>query len=303
LKRHVAEILVCDPRQVHLLRNGTKTDRNDATKLAELLRLGALRPVYHGDAATERLRALVRHYLTLTDDVIRVKLRLRAVYRSAAVRLTGASIYREGVRREHLTALRRYPTHRLRAAALFRQHDALVALLAEARVHLIAAALANPAYLLLQSIPYVGEIRAAILVAAIGTPERFPNLRQFWAYAGLAVRIHASGEHRFVDGGMRRVAGAARTRGLTMSYSRPLKRVLREIAMSASAGFGPLRRLSDEALRRGLRRPVARTVVARKVASIVFAVWRTGEAFDPERLHPTESCPEGASTEPVAERH
>lgn len=236
-------LIVCDSRQTHLLRRGTKSDRIDAAKLAELLRLGALHPVYHGDAAAERLRALVHHYDVLVDDVIRVKLRLRALYRSAAVPLSGTTIYDKAKRPVYLKALRRYPTHRLRAEALFRQQEALAGLIAEARTHLITAAAANPAYVLLQSIPFVGQIRAAQLVAAIVTPDRFANRGQFWAYAGVAVEIHATGEHRFVGGELRRVPASVHTRGLTMSYSRPLKRVLREIAMSAIAGKGPFRDL------------------------------------------------------------
>lgn len=48
LKPHVSKIVVCDPRKNALLTNGSKSDRIDARKLAELLRGNQLRPVYHG---------------------------------------------------------------------------------------------------------------------------------------------------------------------------------------------------------------------------------------------------------------
>jgi hypothetical protein len=60
-------------------------------------------------------------------------------------------------------------------------------------------------------------------------------------------------------------------------------------------------RASHPAVSRGLRRSTARTVFARKVGSIVLAVWRTRPGFYPAHLV-TESHPAGESPDPVAER-
>ena len=49
LKPHVANVLVCDPRKNALLKDGSKSDRIDARKLAELLRVNHLSPIYHGE--------------------------------------------------------------------------------------------------------------------------------------------------------------------------------------------------------------------------------------------------------------
>jgi transposase len=46
LKPHVSEVLVCNPRKNALLKDGSKSDRIDARKLAELLRGNHLKPVY-----------------------------------------------------------------------------------------------------------------------------------------------------------------------------------------------------------------------------------------------------------------
>jgi transposase len=48
LKAHVAKLVVCNPRKNALLQDGNKSDRIDARKLAELLRLDNLKPVYPG---------------------------------------------------------------------------------------------------------------------------------------------------------------------------------------------------------------------------------------------------------------
>src|SRR5213595_982903 len=49
LKPHVTKVVVCNPRKSALLTDGSKGDKIDARKLAELLRGGYLKPVYHGD--------------------------------------------------------------------------------------------------------------------------------------------------------------------------------------------------------------------------------------------------------------
>ena len=46
LKPHVANVLVCDPRKNALLKDGSKSDRIDGGKLAELLRGDHFLPIY-----------------------------------------------------------------------------------------------------------------------------------------------------------------------------------------------------------------------------------------------------------------
>ena len=72
LRPHVTEVVVCDPRKNALLKEGNKSDKIDARKLADLLRGGFLRPVYHGERGLRTLKELARSYLTLSKDVTRV---------------------------------------------------------------------------------------------------------------------------------------------------------------------------------------------------------------------------------------
>jgi hypothetical protein len=65
LKPHVAKLVVCNPRKNALLKDGNKSDRIDARKLAELLRGNQLKPVYHGETGVRMLRELARSYLTI----------------------------------------------------------------------------------------------------------------------------------------------------------------------------------------------------------------------------------------------
>jgi hypothetical protein len=64
--------VVCDPRKNALLKDGSKSDPIDARKLAELLRLNRLHPVYHGEHGVRTLKELGRSYLTITQDLTRV---------------------------------------------------------------------------------------------------------------------------------------------------------------------------------------------------------------------------------------
>ena len=61
LQPQVQEVVVCNPRRNALLKEGSKSDKVDARKLADLLRTGMLRPVYHGENGLRTLRELSDH--------------------------------------------------------------------------------------------------------------------------------------------------------------------------------------------------------------------------------------------------
>ena len=93
LKPHVNRLVVCDARKAALLKDGNKSDRIDARKLAELLRTNQLKPVYHEEHGVRTLKELGRSYLTITKDVTRVMNRIKALYRSWGIPCSGTSIY------------------------------------------------------------------------------------------------------------------------------------------------------------------------------------------------------------------
>src|ERR1700740_1719198 len=93
LTPHVTKIVVCDPRRNALLKEGSKSDKIDARKLAELLRGGLLRPVYHGENGLRTLRELARSYVTLSKDMTRVMNRLKALYRGWGIPCGGVQVY------------------------------------------------------------------------------------------------------------------------------------------------------------------------------------------------------------------
>jgi hypothetical protein len=72
-----------------LLKEGSKSDRIDARKLAELLYMSKLSSVYHGEHGLRMLKELSRSYLTISKDLGRVMNRLKALYRSGPFPVPG----------------------------------------------------------------------------------------------------------------------------------------------------------------------------------------------------------------------
>jgi transposase len=136
LKPPVARLVVCNPRKNALLKDGNKSDRIDARKLAELLRLNNLKSVYHGETGVRMLRELARSYLTLVKDLTRVMNRLKATYRSWAIPCTGRDVYYTRHRAEWLSKIREAGVRR-RAERLYQQLDMLQHLRQQARRELL----------------------------------------------------------------------------------------------------------------------------------------------------------------------
>jgi hypothetical protein len=138
----VAKLVVCNPRKNALLKHGNKSDRIDARKLADLLRLNDLEPVYHGETGVRMLRELARGYLTIVKDLSRVMNRLKALYRSWAIPCAGRDVYYTRHRREWLGKIPEAGTRR-RTEQLYQQLDMLQHLRQQARDPYQLAALRN----------------------------------------------------------------------------------------------------------------------------------------------------------------
>jgi transposase len=283
LKPHVSEVLVCDSRKNALLRVGNKNDREDARKLSELLFLNELHPVYHGETGIRTLKELARSYLTITRDLTRVMNRLKAIYRGWGIACAGQQVYAPRYRAEWLAKITEAGV-RCRAEIYYQQFDALAALRQEVRRELLAESRKHPAMRLLRQIPSIGPIRAALLIALMQTPHRFRTKRQLWAYCGLALRTYDSGEYRFVGGQLKRSKKAVTIRGLNKNHNHDLKNIFKGAATRAAATAGPLQNFYQARIANGMKPPMARLTLARKIAAITLLVWKKGVRFDAEQL-------------------
>jgi transposase len=284
LQPHVHRLVVCDPRKNALLKQGNKNDKVDARKLAELLRAGLLSPVYHGESGLRTLRELARSYLTLTEDMTRVMNRIKAVYRGRGIPCASQKVYSAQHRGEWLGQLREAGLRR-RAERLYQQLDQLQPLRQQARREMLEESRRHPANHWLKEIPYVGSIRAALLIALLQTPHRFRTKRQLWAYSGLAVEVHSSGDYRFAHGELQRTRKANTVRGLNHNRNPQLKYLFKSIALSASVRSGPWHDFYATLLQKGMKPAMAHLTLARKIAAITLTVWKKGERFDPKKLN------------------
>lgn len=278
VKPLVKQVVVCNPKHNHLLKQGSKNDRIDARKLAELLRLKALKPVYHGEHGTRTLKELVRCYECVVKDLSRVQNRLKALYNSQAIRNRGRGLYHLS-KRESWIQKQENAGRRMRAELLFRQMDELKVLKRVARKAMIAESRRHEAQQVLLQVPELGLVRVAQIMATVDSPFRFRTKRPFWAYLGLAVETRSSADHEVTNGRVSRRKLKIETRGLNEDYNRRLKSVFKSAATHACS-CGVYKEYYEKLVAGGMRPEMARLSVARKLAAAVLAVWKKGESFD-----------------------
>jgi transposase len=123
----------------------------------------------------------------------------------------------------------------------------------------------------LMTIPGVGVITALRFVATVDDVCRFKSAHKLEAYLGLVPGEHSSSEHR-------------QRLGITKAGSTAMRWTLLQAAWTIVRPAKPSR-LKDWAtaieLRRGRR--IAVVAVARKIAGIMFAIWRDGTTYDAMR--------------------
>ena len=278
----VAQVVVCDRRGEP--RRGSKGDWHDAEMLMDRLRQGELRAVYHGSPHRAALRELARAYRNLTEDATRVMSRLKALFRARGIRTTGRGVYDPTQRADWLAKLGDAGV-RFRAATLYAELEVLRALRPSAKVALITEAQRDPAWGVLRTVPFLGPVRVALVLATLQTPWRFRTKRQLWAYAGLAVVTRTTAEYA-LDASGRPVKRRRppMTRGLNQNHNHVVKEVFKGAATVAAVRAGEFRDLYQGLLARGMREELARLTLTRKLAALTLRLWKTGERYDATKL-------------------
>src|SRR5467141_1408209 len=256
LKPHVTELVVCDPRKNASMREGNQSDKIDALRLAELLRLNHLSPVYHGENGLRTLKELARSYLTISKDLTRVMNRVKALYRSWGILCGGQQVYAPRHRTEWLNKIGEAGVRR-RAEFFYQQLDALRELRQAVRKDLLAESRKQSATKLLRQVPAIGPIRAALLIALIQTPHRFRTKRQLWTYSGLGIETRDSAQYRFIRGELQRSKRPQQLRGLNENHNHDMKAIFKSAAAMASRREGPFQDFYLELLTKGMRPAMA----------------------------------------------
>jgi hypothetical protein len=222
-------------------------------------------------------------------DAARVKNRLKSVYRSRGVGYgAGRSIYGKREREGWLAKLPE--ASRPLAEMLYEEHDALVALNAKAEKALLAEARKHREWHVLKTCPGLGPIRTAELLPVVVTPYRFRSRSGFWAYCGLGIVMRSSSDWVRTPSGEWVKTAVERTRGLNQNFNHTLKGLFKRAATTVigRAEDEPLYHHYERFLDGGTKPNLAKLTLARQIAAMALAVWRSGQAYDPKRLEATE---------------
>jgi len=282
LKPEVDECVVAIPEK---RKNESKADEADAWDLAEKLRTNAVkRKVFKGQGVFGPLRDSVRGHSMVTRDLVRVKNRLKAVYRSRGLHGMGTEVYTPG---ERGAWLRQLPGgHRELADMLGRECDCLEALREEAEERLLQEARKHPITAKLITAPAIGPIRAAHIVAIVMTPHRFRTKHQFWQYCGLGVTTTVSAQWKVDANGKFVRAKEPMPRGLNRNHNPALKEIFKGAAHQIACNMTshPLHYEYQRMVREGTKPEIAQVNLARHISAAVLSMWKHGEVYDQARV-------------------
>lgn len=269
LKDHVTDLLICDPVRNHLLSEGAKTDKIDASKLVQLLKANLLKGVFHSLDRFLNLRRVVSGY----EDVIRAGVRLKnqryALLRACG--LTGSE--------ENNIRLKR-PEDQLVLDGIERQIEACENERAVYGKEFGRLAKQHPEIRHQESLPGIGLIGAVKIVSRVVSPQRFADAGHYLSYAGLIKLERSSGMVQY---------GRKNSR-----YCRELKSVYKTGAVTAIGGNNPINDYYEYLIREKKYPDYqARHKAARRLAVLSWGVFKSGEKYKPlRRNHVSEKSQE-----------
>lgn len=171
-----------------------KNDVRDAADLADLLRMGRLPEAWIAPPATRELRELVRHRAKLVGLRSHCKAEIHAVLAKCGVQVTMTDLF--GLAgTDLLDGLHLPAPYAARIGSLRRVMES-VDFEIDVFATLVRGRLArDPGYLAVQTIPGIGPVLGAVLVAEIGDITRFTRPEQLTSWAGLTPRHRESDTH------------------------------------------------------------------------------------------------------------
>jgi transposase len=261
-------LVMVHPQRVKAIASAKlKNDRVDSETLAHLSRCDLLPEAWMADPATQQLRLRVRLRIALGRQRARAKNQLQAVLHQEGFRKPVTDVFgRRG--RAWLKGLELSEAGRLVVDTWLREVDRLDAELTTQTRELERLAKADARAGWLQSVPGIGAYAAMVILAEIGDVERFASKRALASYAGLTPVVRES-------------AGRRKRGGITHQGSNTLRWIMLQVAQVA-ARWSPGARSYYAGLRARKPAQVARTALARKLLTVVWALLRHRVDFDEE---------------------
>jgi transposase len=272
LEPWVEELVLSHPLKTRIIaETKIKTDKVDATALADLLRIDYLPRSYIAPAPVRELRELLRLRMSLVRLRTTARNKVHAVLIKRGLTPPVKNVF--GKRgRAWLAALALPAAYGLAIASYLEVIDLLAELINRLNAQIHARAASSQEAVWLDSIPGIGPFTALLILAEVGDIWRFPDAAHLCSYAGLVPSVYSSG-------------GRTRYGPLTKQGSAYLRWVMVQAANSASRVRGPLKDRYDR-LRQKKPHPTAIVDLARFMLGCVYAMLTERRAF---RVHPRGS--------------
>ena len=267
------EVFVGNARKLRMIwESRQKSDPRDAVMLARIARFDRelLCPIRHRGEQVQMDLEIIRARDVLVGERSRMINHVRGVVKSTGERLAACSAESFGRKAKIPEALNEALQPMLETirelTSKIRGYDLMIK---------NAAANKYPETERLSQVGGVGPLTALAYVLTLEEPERFTKSRMAGAYLGLAPRLDQSGQ---TDKQLR----------ITKHGDGYLRRILVGSAHYILGPFGPdcdLRTFGLKLMQRGGKNAKKRAVVAvaRKLAVLLHALWRSGQQYEPKR--------------------
>lgn len=197
IKPLVSEVVVSHPRTLSwIAKDSNKTDSIDARKLAELLRMNLVHPVYSEQNNEPRtFKQLVTHYEQMSREQARLKSKIKARLRCLGIIRKDDELFSAAGQSELLDSICEREIKQMIAGS-FTVLNQMIVSLEQSKQAMKEYSKPFPEVELLQTAPGVAVITACRFVAYVQTPQRFSNKQKFWRYCRLGITRRESNGKR-----------------------------------------------------------------------------------------------------------
>jgi transposase len=244
-----------------------KTDRKDAFRIAEVMRLGWFRPVHCKSREAQEIRAMLTARRLVKSKLRDVESSLRGILRGFGLKVGRTTPNRFAGRVNELVADQ--PTLQCMAKSLLAVHEALLRELNNFEKRVRGVARCDVQARLLMTAPGVGTIVSLTYVSAIDDPGRFSSSKQVGAHFGMVPKKYQSGEVDVTG----RISKSGDSSVRTVLYEAANVILTRPVKGSGLKSWGM--RLAKRA---GMQK--AKVAVARKLAVTMHCMLVNGEPFN-----------------------
>jgi transposase len=285
------EVIVADPNFTAMYGHRSrriKTDRRDVAALAEACQRGCYRVAHRRSALRRTVQAQLNIRRELTEARTRAISLTRALVRGAGFRIRSGSTDSFLTR---VAVLDLPPSITDTLAPVRRVIELLTTELTKADETFATHVVEDRVVRRLTTLPGIGPITASAYVAALDDAARFGGAAQVTSYLGLVPCEYSSGEQQ--------------RRGRVMRSAHPSVQALLvqaawRIVRVKDPRTAALRTWADAIARRRGKK-IAIVALARRLARVLFAMWRDEVAYDPARMRSSPRTSGVASDDGVTE--